>query len=435
MRMDKDRFGEYSGHEGKEFHAKAPDSLAALDGTTTLLMYEIGSQAVNRDMIRYGKVRNVIVTRKDITFRFEQEGIFSRSVMQEYQKRLDIHDWEWNRTHWSVKDGGLPSTMRKQLRPSSETVPQKINFFISHASEDKDEFARPLAEALITIGYGVWYDEYTLTMGDSLLRKIDEGLKQADYGIVVLSKSFFAKKWPRLELEGLLALEGQNDKLILPVWLGVDQKEVAEFSPILAGRLAEIGDNGVASVVEAIRRAVSISGRTREVTAGMGAGRAALQGLTRKLTSQNIEKARLDSYAGADEVTASAQKIADEIVQEIQREDPGPKKQFQIKRLTEDAVVVSGPRSVQLATSLREIGVNSARKAAFWIRIGQGNLVAPHPGNVKTIEEIIFVPRIVDDQGVKWEEKEGEGNIMSISETVGRILVRYVSQIDETLED
>jgi len=40
--------------------------------------------------------------------------------------------------------------------------------FISHATEDKDRFVRPLAHALTTLGAKVWYDEFSLKLGDSL---------------------------------------------------------------------------------------------------------------------------------------------------------------------------------------------------------------------------------------------------------------------------
>ncbi len=97
--------------------------------------------------------------------------------------------------------------------------------FISHASEDKDAFVRPLAEALRK-KFDVWYDEYELKMGDSLRAKIDEGLRKADYGVVVLSPAFFTKKWTQAELDGLLALETSTHKLILPVWYQITLAEV-----------------------------------------------------------------------------------------------------------------------------------------------------------------------------------------------------------------
>ena len=79
--------------------------------------------------------------------------------------------------------------------------------FISHASEDKDAVARPLAEELTRRGFRVWYDEYSLRVGDSLREKIDEGLNDCTYGLVVVSPSFMAKPWPNREVNGLVALE------------------------------------------------------------------------------------------------------------------------------------------------------------------------------------------------------------------------------------
>jgi hypothetical protein len=65
--------------------------------------------------------------------------------------------------------------------------------FISHASEDKDDFVRPLADNLQRSGLRVWFDEFTLTVGDSLRRSIDRGLAKSQYGIVVISPSFLEK--------------------------------------------------------------------------------------------------------------------------------------------------------------------------------------------------------------------------------------------------
>jgi hypothetical protein len=434
MRMDKDRFGEYSGKEAEKMETKSPETLQVLENCPTFLMYEAGSQAVNRDMIRYGKVSNITVVGKEITFRFRQEGTFTRVEMQEFGDRLGIGKFEWNRTHWAVKDGGVPSAMLTQLNPSTKVDSQAITFFISHASEDKDSFVRPLAEALIAAGFNVWFDEYELTLGDSLLRRIDHGLKTSNYGIVVLSKSFFAKDWPQRELDGLFALETSNKKLILPVWLGVNKDDVAQFSPILAGRLGGKGDKGVPHIVDEIQKAMSVSRRTREVT--VESGKSALQALTKKLSSWETEKKRLDSSQGAGEVTDAASKIVDEIVQAVEQANQEGKKRFSLTRHTSgDTLTIAGPMSVLVFTVLREIFVNTGERAEFFVRFGQGSRTAPHPGNVETLEEIIFVPRIVDQEGVKWEEKDGDGKIRSAQEAAGRIIERYVHHIDELMEN
>ena len=58
--------------------------------------------------------------------------------------------------------------------------------FISHASEDKDSFVRPLATELSRLGLRVWYDEFSLQLGDSLSASIDGGLAESDAGLVVI---------------------------------------------------------------------------------------------------------------------------------------------------------------------------------------------------------------------------------------------------------
>jgi len=68
-----------------------------------------------------------------------------------------------------------------------------MKLFICHVWEDKADFVEPLAQALRR-DFDVWYDNFQLTVGDSLLKKITEGLASCDFGIVVLSKAFFGKK-------------------------------------------------------------------------------------------------------------------------------------------------------------------------------------------------------------------------------------------------
>lgn len=112
------------------------------------------------------------------------------------------------------------------------------DFFISHASEDKEGFVRELAEALQSRGARVWYDEFTLKIGDSLRRNIDRGLAGSRFGVVVLSEHFFRKEWTNKELDGLVALEVQGRTRILPIWHKVSKDEVARYSPTLADKVA-----------------------------------------------------------------------------------------------------------------------------------------------------------------------------------------------------
>jgi hypothetical protein len=102
------------------------------------------------------------------------------------------------------------------------------DLFISHASEDQD-FVRPLAQELRSQGYLVWYDEFELKLGDSLSDKIDHGIANAQFGVVILSKHFFNKKWAKRELQGSVARETQEDKTILPIWHNISREEILTF--------------------------------------------------------------------------------------------------------------------------------------------------------------------------------------------------------------
>lgn len=115
---------------------------------------------------------------------------------------------------------------------------QIFDVFISHASEDKDEVVRPLATAIQAAGLSVWYDEFELRIGDSLRRKIDRGLASSRFGVVILSPSFFGRGWPEYELDGLVTRAVSEDQILLPIWHNVSKREVMNYSPSLADRLA-----------------------------------------------------------------------------------------------------------------------------------------------------------------------------------------------------
>ena len=97
----------------------------------------------------------------------------------------------------------VPSLVRDQP-PALDQSSTVFDVFISHASEDKDELVRPLAEALKEEGLRVWYDEFELRIGSSLRRTIDRGIARSRFGVVVLSRPFFEKGWPAYELDGLV---------------------------------------------------------------------------------------------------------------------------------------------------------------------------------------------------------------------------------------
>jgi TIR domain len=139
---------------------------------------------------------------------------------------------------------------------SEEGTEDKWDVFLSYASEDRLEVAEPLAEALASFGVKVWYDRIELQIGDSLRRKIDEGLNLCRYGVVILSPAFFSKHYPKIELDGLAQREINGSKVILPVWHRVTDVQVRSFSPPLADRIAALSEEGARSIAYKILRVV-----------------------------------------------------------------------------------------------------------------------------------------------------------------------------------
>lgn len=145
-----------------------------------------------------------------------------------------------------------------------------FDLFISHASEDKPEVVRPLVEKLKAMGLRVWFDEFELTLGDSLRRSIDKGLAGSRFGIVILSPDFFRKEWPTKELDALVSREDGKEKVILPVWHKISKQDVVNLSPLLADKVAASTASGIANVAQQIFDVVNRSstlahGRTAKV--------------------------------------------------------------------------------------------------------------------------------------------------------------------------
>ena len=109
--------------------------------------------------------------------------------------------------------------------------------FISHATEDKDTIVSRLADALEKLKVKIWYDEFSLKVGDSLTKSIDEGLNKSRFGIIVISKKFLEKRWTDYEYRSLLSKE-ENNKVILPIWHDITREEVKGYSLYLADKVA-----------------------------------------------------------------------------------------------------------------------------------------------------------------------------------------------------
>ena len=92
--------------------------------------------------------------------------------------------------------------------------------FVSHASEDKERFVTEFATKLRENGVDAWLDKWEMLPGDSLVDKIfEEGLKEAQAVIIILSNYSVKKPWVREELNASIVLKLSKGTKIIPIVL------------------------------------------------------------------------------------------------------------------------------------------------------------------------------------------------------------------------
>lgn len=132
----------------------------------------------------------------------------------------------------------------------------KWDVFISHASEDKEDFVDSLVNALCEQGIPIWYDRTQLKPGFSIRREIDQGLKNSKYAIVVLSEAYFKKEWTKKELDYLFTRDSDGTRRIFPVLHKIDVETVREKAPLLADTVACHSNQGIDVVVHTLVDAI-----------------------------------------------------------------------------------------------------------------------------------------------------------------------------------
>jgi TIR domain len=121
--------------------------------------------------------------------------------------------------------------------------------FLSHDSRDKDNVARPLALELGRLLCPVWFDEYSLKVGDSLSESIDRGIREAPKCILILSPNFLANPgWSKAEFKAIMNRHIAEGSVILPVWHNVTRNDVYGYSSFLVDIVASDTSKGLDAV-------------------------------------------------------------------------------------------------------------------------------------------------------------------------------------------
>lgn len=169
-----------------------------------------------------------------------------------------VDDTERARLHAEAKLAGHHLVFRSGAYVEERNKWEKPQAFISHDSRDKIAIAQPLALELLKMQCTVWYDEFSLSVGDSLRDSIERGLKDCKKCVFLLTPNFLANGgWAKREYDSIFTRElVEQTNVILPVWAGVTKADVYKYSPALADRVAALWQDGSETVARKLAQSI-----------------------------------------------------------------------------------------------------------------------------------------------------------------------------------
>ena len=256
MRIDAGRFKEHSGSESDRIVADDPTSLRELEGIPTLLLYERGTEGPTSDLVRFGSLQEVRLVNRELQFRFSEEGVFPLAAIKEFAQRIALSQWEWGRTHWAIKDGGIPIALLQRLQPTYDVV-------FSFAGEDRP-YVEQVAACLQSRGVKVFYDFYeeATLWGKDLVEHFDMVYRKSGrYCVIFISEHYVRKVWTKQERRFALAraLEERNeyvlparfDSTVVPGiaptvgYISLSGRTETEFATLIQQKLGRSPDAGL----------------------------------------------------------------------------------------------------------------------------------------------------------------------------------------------
>lgn len=212
--------------------------------------YILSQSHVSEGIIRYGEPEQEIGFYHTPERQKFSSFVFTRRVYIYFDKALSTLE------HQLILNIGKTFNFNVKIRDKNYvnkcTELEKPLAFISHDSNDKNELVRELALELNKQLCPVWYDEFSLEVGDSLLESIEQGLKESKKCILVLSPSFINNNgWTKKEFNSIITREiFEKKNVILPIWHNVTPEDVYDYSPELLNRFALQSSLGPALLAE-----------------------------------------------------------------------------------------------------------------------------------------------------------------------------------------
>lgn len=200
-----------------------------------------GRKVSQRDFIN--GLEEDLIDRAFSSYAEELHGKASSVVDPDTGKHVAVFVRKVGRESLTVHTNGSPGFARAleerlglnigEVHGVNEPATRERLVYLAHATEDK-HLAKPLAEGLVERGIAVWYDNWEIGYGDSLRRKMEQGLGDCTHFVVLLTETSISKPWVNEEIDaGLMnAVEGSAKFIGLR-----HQLPLASVSPFLRTRL------------------------------------------------------------------------------------------------------------------------------------------------------------------------------------------------------
>jgi len=183
-------------------------------------------------------------------------------MIELHKRQLKIFESLFNWVNM-VKESNLYKLEARHGLPSEIGIDEDMakskdrrDVFICHSTEDKPTIIAQLLPELDKKGITYWYDNAEIKWGDSIVRKINEGIRISKYVLVVVSDSFIKKNWPQVEFESAMSIEANSGEIkVLPLMVG-DQSQIKALVskyPILASKLYVKWNNGIDDIIEQLK--------------------------------------------------------------------------------------------------------------------------------------------------------------------------------------
>lgn len=197
-----------------------------------------------------------IVYRKDITF----DEMLKQMGNRQYDYRSiideDMVDLVMDNSFWIPERDEL-----EQLGYRFEPFGKKRQIFISHASVDKEEIEK-MMPFINAINMTVWVDKFDVNVGESIEKKVFEGVYNSEAVIFWITESFFESEWCRNEMDMFVKRALNEEVLIINVVdAGIEMKNISEELTDIKYIQRKSGDcleNTVQKIIQVIKKKYSV---------------------------------------------------------------------------------------------------------------------------------------------------------------------------------